>query len=78
MLVGVVFAALLTVGGFGQGVVVRVASLSPIVETRVASPGPGYEWAAGYHRWDGVLMHGFQDYGNCHHVQPPMTKVPLH
>jgi WXXGXW repeat (2 copies) len=34
-------------------VVVRVGPPAPIVETRVAAPGPGYVWTPGYHRWDG-------------------------
>jgi hypothetical protein len=34
-------------------VVVRVGPPAPIVETRVVSPGPGYVWTPGYHRWDG-------------------------
>ena len=34
-------------------VVVRVGPPAPIVERRVVSPGPGYVWTPGYHRWDG-------------------------
>jgi hypothetical protein len=35
-------------------VVVRVGPPRPLVEARVASPGPGYIWTNGYHRWDGA------------------------
>lgn len=34
-------------------VYVRTAPPPVVVETRVVSPGPGYVWIAGYHRWDG-------------------------
>jgi hypothetical protein len=52
-LIGVVFASLLTFGASGEEIVVRVAPPRPVVEKRVAAPGPGYVWIAGYHRWDG-------------------------
>jgi hypothetical protein len=32
---------------------VKIGPPAPIVETRVAAPGPGYIWVAGYHTWDG-------------------------
>ena len=32
---------------------VQVGPPRPIVEVRVAPPGPGYVWIGGYHRWDG-------------------------
>ena len=32
---------------------VRVGPPAPIVEARVAAPGPGFVWIEGYHRWDG-------------------------
>jgi hypothetical protein len=32
---------------------VRVAPPRPVVEAAVVSPGPGYVWVPGYHRWDG-------------------------
>ncbi|MFN0106169.1 MAG: YXWGXW repeat-containing protein [Bryobacteraceae bacterium] len=34
-------------------VVVTVAPPRPIVERRIASPGRGYVWTPGFHRWDG-------------------------
>jgi WXXGXW repeat (2 copies) len=34
-------------------VFVRIGPPAPVVETRVVSPGPGYVWTPGYHRWDG-------------------------
>jgi hypothetical protein len=33
---------------------VRVGPPRAFVEARVASPGPGYVWVPGYHRWDGA------------------------
>ena len=35
-------------------VYVRVGPPAPIVEVRAVSPGPGYVWVAGYHRWGGA------------------------
>jgi WXXGXW repeat (2 copies) len=35
-------------------VFVQVAPPRPIVEARVAAPGPGYVWIGGYHRWNGT------------------------
>ena len=34
-------------------VYLRVGPPAPIVEARVAAPGPGYVWIPGYHRWNG-------------------------
>ena len=34
-------------------VVVRIGPPRPVVERRIESPGPGYVWTPGYHRWDG-------------------------
>jgi hypothetical protein len=34
-------------------VYVNLAPPRAIVERRPVSPGPGYVWVAGYHRWDG-------------------------
>jgi len=47
-----VFAGVLAFTASAQ-VVVTVRPPHPIVETRVASPGAGYVWTPGYHRWDG-------------------------
>ena len=33
---------------------VRVGPPRPIVETRIAAPGPGYVWVSGYHTWNGA------------------------
>jgi hypothetical protein len=52
-LIGVVFAGLLTVGAFGEEVIIRVAPPRAVVETRVVAPSHGHVWIAGYHRWDG-------------------------
>ena len=52
-LIGVVFAAALAVSATAQEVIVRVGPPHDIVERRVAAPGPGFVWIAGYHRWDG-------------------------
>jgi hypothetical protein len=38
----------------GAEVVVKVGPPALVVETRPASPGPGYIWTRGYHRWDGA------------------------
>jgi hypothetical protein len=37
----------------GAEVVVKVGPPAAVVETRPASPGAGYVWTKGYHRWDG-------------------------
>jgi hypothetical protein len=45
---------LLAVGAANAAeVIVKIAPPTPIVEHRVAAPGPGFVWVAGYHRWDG-------------------------
>lgn len=46
-------AAALSVNVFAADVFVRVAPPRPLVERRVAAPGPGYVWTPGYQRWDG-------------------------
>ncbi|HEX3875656.1 MAG TPA: YXWGXW repeat-containing protein [Bryobacteraceae bacterium] len=46
-------AAMLSVSAFAADVVVRVRPPAPIIETRPVSPGAGYVWTPGYHRWDG-------------------------
>jgi hypothetical protein len=52
-LLGLVFASALTFSAGAAEVIVRVAPPAAIVETRPASPGAGYVWLGGYHRWDG-------------------------
>jgi hypothetical protein len=37
----------------GAEVVVKVGPPAAVVETRPVSPGVGYIWTKGYHRWDG-------------------------
>lgn len=37
----------------GTRVYVRIGPPAPIVETRVAAPGPHHVWVAGYHSWNG-------------------------
>jgi hypothetical protein len=34
-------------------VYVRTGPPTPIVETRIGAPGPGFVWVPGYYRWDG-------------------------
>ena len=43
----------LAIGAMGAEVVVKVGPPHAVVETRVASPGRGYVYQRGYHRWDG-------------------------
>jgi hypothetical protein len=53
-LLGCLFAGCLLVGSAAAAdVVIRVAPPRPLVERRIAAPGPGYVWIGGYHRWDG-------------------------
>ena len=44
---------MLTIGAMGAEIFVKIAPPRPVVEERVVSPGPGYVWVKGYHRWDG-------------------------
>jgi hypothetical protein len=37
----------------GGRLYVQVGPPRPLVEAAVVSPGPGYVWTPGYHRWDG-------------------------
>jgi hypothetical protein len=37
----------------GTRIYVRIGPPAPVVETRIAAPGPRHVWIAGYHRWDG-------------------------
>jgi hypothetical protein len=54
LLISSTFGLLLGVGSAcAAEVFVRVAPPRPIIETRIAAPGPGYVWVGGYHRWDG-------------------------
>jgi hypothetical protein len=50
---GFIFAGFLTFGASAADIVVRVGPPRPVVERRIARPGPGYVWVNGYHRWDG-------------------------
>ena len=34
-------------------VFVRIGPPAPLVEARIAAPGPGYLWVPGYYTWDG-------------------------
>ncbi len=53
-LAGLIFAAGMALSvAAGADVVIRIAPPRPVVEARVVSPGPGYVWTPGYHRWDG-------------------------
>jgi len=33
---------------------VRVGPPAPIIETRIAAPGPGYVWLPGFYTWNGA------------------------
>ena len=50
---GILAAALGAASATGLPVYVKIAPPAAVVETRVAAPGPGYVWVAGFHRWDG-------------------------
>jgi hypothetical protein len=52
-LIACLVAAALSVSAFAADIFVKIAPPRPVVETRVAAPGPGYVWTPGYHRWDG-------------------------
>jgi WXXGXW repeat (2 copies) len=53
ILLSSVAAGILTVGLMADDVVVKIAPPHAVVEKRPASPGEGYVWTNGYHRWDG-------------------------
>jgi hypothetical protein len=53
LLIGSAFGFLLATGMLLAEVVVKIAPPAAIVETRPVSPGAGYVWVPGYHRWDG-------------------------
>jgi hypothetical protein len=50
----VLAGSLLAGPAVGAEVYVRVAPPSPPVEVKVVSPGAGYVWVGGYHRWSGT------------------------
>jgi hypothetical protein len=52
-LVTLVLGCFLTGTGFSAEIIVRTRPPRPLHERRLHSPGPGYVWAPGYHRWDG-------------------------
>ncbi|MBZ5619700.1 MAG: hypothetical protein LAQ69_13400 [Acidobacteriia bacterium] len=52
--IGLVFAGVLACSSaMAAEVVIRVGPPRPLIERRIARPGPGYVWVGGYHRWDG-------------------------
>ena len=53
LLISGVMAAGIVMTASAADVIIRTAPPRPVVEERVASPGPGYVWEGGYHRWDG-------------------------
>jgi len=55
-LITIALAGALAFSASAAEVFVRVAPPAPIVERRVPTPGPGYVWIAGYHRWDGAAF----------------------
>jgi hypothetical protein len=53
-LLGSVAGLILAVtGASAADIIVKVGPPRPVVERRVVSPGRGYIWTEGYHRWDG-------------------------
>jgi hypothetical protein len=44
---------MLAIGAMGADIVVKVAPPRARVEKRAESPGTGYVYTNGYHRWDG-------------------------
>jgi hypothetical protein len=48
-----VAGCVMAISALGQQIIVQVAPPRPVVEARIASPGPGYVYQRGYHRWDG-------------------------
>lgn len=71
------FGGLLVTSSFAQEVVIRTAPPRAIVERRVPSPGAGYVWTPGYHRWDGNRY----AWAPGQWVQPPRARarwVPAH
>ena len=57
----------------GAQVVVRIGPPPPrVVETVPVSPGPGYAWHGGYHRWDGqryVWVPGVYEHAPYEHAR---------
>jgi len=49
-----IVGCMLTLGAMAGEVVVRVGPPAAVVETRGPSPGAGYIYTRGYHRWDGA------------------------
>jgi len=47
-------AGLLTPAAEAIPVYVKVAPPTPVVEVRVAAPGPNYIWVGGFHKWNGT------------------------
>ncbi len=52
-LIGIAFAAVLSISTFAAEVIVNVAPPRIRVEGRGRPPGRGHVWIPGYHRWDG-------------------------
>jgi WXXGXW repeat (2 copies) len=52
-LIASALGCLMTFGAMAAEVYVRVAPPRPIHERRLVSPGPGYVWTPGYHRYEG-------------------------
>lgn len=52
-LIGLVFAGALIFSAAAGEVVVRIGPPHAVSERRMRSPGRGYVWVSGYHRWDG-------------------------
>ena len=52
-LIAGVFALALGATSYAE-VFVRIGPPRPIIERRIAAPGPAYIWTPGFHRWDGA------------------------
>jgi len=53
VLMSAVVVAGMALSASAAEIVIRTAPPRPLVEHRVAAPGPGYVWVGGYHRLDG-------------------------
>jgi len=48
-----IFSSAAACAGSNGGLYVRVGPPVPVYERAAVSPGPGYVWVPGYHRWNG-------------------------
>ena len=76
-LLAAVLGAGLALSAGAAEIFVRVGQPRPIRETRVVSPGRGYVWTPGYHRWD-VRAYGWQPGAWVMPPRPRAHWVPAH